>query len=85
VIHLENHIKTDYKYWVIESHYSHNAKTTAILIEAGITLMRENLRRRHPTADRAQIDTLLGIWLHREDDAIPGDTAGQVRIGTFTP
>lgn len=65
--------------------YHKNVLTTAILIDAGIDLMRQNLRRRNPVADEAQIDLLMTAWLHREDDAIPGDTAGQVRIREWVP
>lgn len=60
--------------------YRDNAATVAVLMEAGIELMRHNIRRRHPAASEAQVDTLLGAWLHRADDPIPGDTAGQVRV-----
>jgi hypothetical protein len=31
--------------------------------EDGITLMRQNLRRRHPGASKAEIDRLLAEWL----------------------
>lgn len=57
-----------------------NAVTTAVLIDAGIELMRQNIRRRHPAESEARIDSLLDAWLHRADDPIPGDTAGQVRV-----
>ena len=57
-----------------------NAAATATLVEAGIVLMRQNLRRRHPDADNARIDDLLTAWLHRADDPIPGDAAGAVHV-----
>jgi len=60
--------------------YRENAETTAILMEAGIALMRQNLRRRYPQASEAEIDALLNAWLYRADDSIPGDTAGAVRV-----
>jgi Rv0078B-related antitoxin len=60
--------------------YQQNALTTALLMDAGITLMRENIRRRNPTADGPKTDELLEAWLHRQDDPIPGDTAGHVRV-----
>lgn len=60
--------------------YRVNAATTALLMEAGIDLMRQNLRRQHPAGDPALINALLDAWLHREQDPIPGDTAGSVRI-----
>ena len=65
--------------------YRNNALTMAILMDAGIDLMRQNFRRRHPAADELQIDQLMSAWLHREDDPIPGDTAGQVRIREQVP
>ena len=55
-----------------------NTAATATLIEAGIALMRQNLRRRHPDADEARIDDLLRAWLYRADDPVPGDVAGAV-------
>jgi len=60
--------------------YRHNAVTTAMLMEAGIALMRQNIRRSHPVMSEAQIAARLRTWLHREDDPIPGDTAGPVRV-----
>jgi hypothetical protein len=63
----------------------HNAMTAGVLMEAGIALMRQNLRRRHPSATDPEVDTLLQNWLHRMDDPIPGDTAGQVRIRSAKP
>ena len=60
--------------------YRHNAETTAMLIDAGIALMRENLRRNHPTASVTQLNTLLNSWLRREQDPIAGDTTGSVRV-----
>lgn len=65
--------------------YLENAATTAILVEAGIALMRENLRRRHPQASESEIDVLLSAWLYRANDPIPGDTAGPVRIRERAP
>jgi hypothetical protein len=60
--------------------YLKNAATTAVLMDVGIELMRQNLRRRNPVANETQIDQLLSAWLHRTEDPIPGDTAGKVRI-----
>jgi len=60
--------------------YLKNAETTAILMDAGIELMRQNLRRRNPGVDEGEVTNLLTAWLRRMDDPIPGDTAGQVRI-----
>jgi hypothetical protein len=78
---LEQLIQSWYKFDVSETEkYQNNAMTTAILMEAGIAMMQENLQRRHPTANPDRINTLLGDWLYRKDDPLPGDTAGQVRI-----
>jgi len=60
--------------------YRTNAMTTAVLMEAGIALMRQNIRRTHPTMINEQAEALLSSWLCRADDAIPGDIAGLVRI-----
>ena len=57
-----------------------NVAATATLIEAGVMLMRQNLRRCHPDADDAQIDDRLRAWLYRADDPIPGDVAGDVHV-----
>jgi hypothetical protein len=61
------------KYW-------ENAATTAMLIEAGFDMMRQNIRRRHTNASDATVESLLGAWIRRENDPLPGDTAGAVRV-----
>ena len=58
------------------------ASTTAILMDAGIALMRQNIRRRHPGRTEAEIDAMLSAWMRRADDPVPGDTAGAVRVRT---
>lgn len=60
--------------------YRDNAATTAVLIEAGIEMMRQNIRRRHWEAPASTIESILRDWLYRTNDPIPGDTAGAVRI-----
>ena len=65
--------------------YQANAGTTAMLIEAGISLMRQNLKRRYPEKTEAQIDALLSAWLRRVDESMPGDTAGSVRVRERLP
>ena len=65
--------------------YRDNAATAAILMEAGIELMRQNLKRRHPAKTDPEIDAMLAAWLCRADDPIPGDTAGAVRVRTQMP
>jgi hypothetical protein len=57
-----------------------NAATAAALIEAGIEIMRERIKRQNPSAPPETIDALLRDWRFRANDAIPGDTAGNVRI-----
>ena len=65
--------------------YMNNAATTAQLIHAGIELMRQNIKRCHPTSTEAQIEAMLSAWLCRTDDPFPGDTAGAVRVREQTP
>lgn len=60
--------------------YLHNASTTASLIEAGIELMRQNIKRNHPALVDDQVDDLLASWLYKKTDPVPGDTAGAVRV-----
>ncbi len=62
-----------------------NAATTAILVDVGIDLMRQNIKRSHVTMDEKQRAARLSSWLRRTDDAIPGDTAGAVRIRKRAP
>ena len=57
-----------------------NASTTATLVEAGIALMSQNLRRRHPVENDDQIDARLQSWLYRADEPVQGDIAGTVRL-----
>lgn len=47
------------------------------LHEAGVALMRCNLRRRHPAATEAELDELLGRWLQ--------DRAGAEHLGSAAP
>ena len=65
--------------------YRDNAATTAMLMEAGIALMRQNIRRRHPEETEAEIDARLHAWLRRANDPIPGDAAGSVRVREQAP
>jgi len=65
--------------------YRENAATTAVLMEAGIAMMRQNIRRSNPTLPKEQTEALFSSWLCRADDLIPGDTAGRVRIREMTP
>lgn len=56
------------------------AATTNMLVDAGIALMRQNIRRRHPAASEADMDAWLREWLYRVDDPISGDVSGAVRV-----
>lgn len=64
--------------------YCENAATTAVLMEAGIEMMRQNIRRSHPTLTQEQSEAFFSSWLCRADDLIPGDTAGCVRVREMT-
>jgi hypothetical protein len=52
-------------------------RTTLDLFEAGIDLMRQNLRRRHPEAPDDEIDRLLQRWLLDRPGAHSGDCPGR--------
>ena len=60
--------------------YQENTRILANLMDAGIDLMRQNIRRRHPGMAAEKVDILLGEWLRRSDDPIPGDVSGKVRV-----
>ena len=65
---------------ILGDRYADNAKTTALLMDAGIELMRQNLKRRNPRSSEREIDDKLSRWLCRADDPVPGDVAGAVRV-----
>lgn len=46
------------------------------MFEAGVALMRQNLRRRNPVLGDAEIEALLGLWLRERPGAEFGDSAG---------
>ncbi|MHB8420759.1 MAG: hypothetical protein ACYDCL_22015 [Myxococcales bacterium] len=48
------------------------------LFEAGCAMMRQNLRRRFPAADDAEIERRLGHWLSERPGAEGGDAVGRV-------
>lgn len=52
-------------------------RTTLELFQTGVDLMRQNLRRRHPDADDADIDRLLREWLLDRPGAESGDCPGR--------
>lgn len=47
------------------------------LHEAGVAVMRQNLRRRNPGASAAKIEELLSAWLRTRPGAEHGDAAGR--------
>lgn len=49
------------------------------LADAGITLIRQNLRRAHPAGSDDELDQLLSDWIERRPGALEGDCPGAVR------
>jgi hypothetical protein len=49
------------------------------LHDAGVAMMRQNLRRRHPDADEEEIERRLIEWLHTRPGAEFGDAEGEPR------
>ena len=43
------------------------------LFEAGEEIMRQNLERRHPDADREEVEQRLTAWLHERPGAELGE------------
>jgi len=52
-------------------------RTTLDLFDAGLDLMRQNLRRSHPAASDEQIQMLLQQWLLERPGAESGDCPGR--------
>ena len=52
-------------------------RTTLDLFQAGVDLMRQNLRRRCPDAHEHEIDRLLQEWLLERPGAEAGDCPGR--------
>ena len=52
-------------------------RATLDLFQTGVDLMRQNLRRRHPSATDQEIDRLLQQWLHERPGAEAGDCPGR--------
>jgi len=52
-------------------------RTTLDLFDAGLDLMRQNLRRRHPDAGDEEIGRRLREWLHFRPGAESGDCPGR--------
>jgi hypothetical protein len=47
------------------------------LYETAEAIMRQNLRRRHPEADEAEIERGLAAWLRHRPGAEHGDAVGR--------
>lgn len=47
------------------------------LFEAGVALMRQNLRRQYPDAADDDIERRLQTWLHHRPGAETGDAVGR--------
>jgi len=52
-------------------------RTTLDLFDAGVTMMRQNLRRADPQADEATIKARLQEWLTTRPGAEHGDAEGR--------
>lgn len=50
------------------------------LHDAGVALMRQNLRRRNPDASADEIDALLTAWLRTRPGAEYGDAVGRPAV-----
>jgi hypothetical protein len=49
------------------------------LFDAGVDLMRQNLRRRHPAASERELEERLVQWLRTRPGAEHGDAPGRPR------
>jgi Rv0078B-related antitoxin len=54
-----------------------NLRLTFDLHEAGVDMMRQNLRRRFPGALEEEIEARLSAWLHDRPGAELGDGPGE--------
>jgi hypothetical protein len=52
-------------------------RATLDLVETGIALMRQNLRRADPMASEVEIEERLTRWLRERPGAEAGDSAGR--------
>jgi hypothetical protein len=50
------------------------------LYQTAKDLMRQNLRRRHPSASDEEIAVRLRDWLHHRPGAEHGDVSGPIRV-----
>ena len=54
-------------------------RTTLAMVDAGIEIMRGQLKRKHPTASREELQVLLNAWLADRRGAPFGDGPGTPR------
>jgi hypothetical protein len=54
-------------------------QTALALFEFSLSMMRQRLRRKNPTASAAEIDRLLTAWVQDRPGAPGGDCPGRVR------
>jgi len=52
-------------------------RTAFDLFVAGVRMMRQNLKRRHPDASAPEIETRLRNWMRQRPGAENGDAAGR--------
>jgi Rv0078B-related antitoxin len=52
-------------------------RTTFDLFAAGVRMMRQNLRRRHPDASEEEIESRLRAWMSHRPGAEHGDGVGR--------
>jgi hypothetical protein len=52
-------------------------RLTFDLHEAGVRMMRQNLRRRFPDAQDEEVEARLSAWLHERPGAELGDAEGE--------
>jgi hypothetical protein len=52
-------------------------RTAMDLFEAGVAMMRQNLRRQFPDADEKEISARLAQWLQERPGAEYGDSEGR--------
>jgi Rv0078B-related antitoxin len=60
-----------------EARLVENLRIAFDLYEAGVEMMRQNLRRRFPGTQEAEIDARLSAWLHERPGAELGDAPGE--------
>lgn len=52
-------------------------RTAFELHEAGVEMMRQTLRQKHPEADDSELDAMLARWLRERPGAESGDAEGK--------